>query len=93
VILNQINNQSIKSVGFKIKALGGEKNLILKPSSINNTNQSFSSNTSMIKPKLVMSDQEFTKKKEEIISEYSLKFVEIEDLIQHYNERIKKWPG
>jgi hypothetical protein len=47
----------------------------------------------MIKPKLIMSEQEFTVKKEEIISEYSVKLLEIEDLIQHYNERIKKWPG
>ena len=38
-----------------------------------------------------MSEQEFSQKKEEIISSYSIKLVEIEDLIQHYNERIKSW--
>ena len=38
-----------------------------------------------------MSDQEFNQKKEEIISEYSVKLVEIEDLKQHFSERIKRW--
>ena len=84
--------QNIKSTGFKIKGLNeGAKNLVLKPSSINQ-NQSFTSNNSMIKPAIkMMTEQEFNQKKEEIISSYSVKLVEIEDLIQHYNERIKSW--
>ena len=87
-----MNLQNIKSTGFKIKGLNeGAKNLVLKPSSINQ-NQSFASNNSMIKPAIkMMTEQEFNQKKEEIISSYSVKLVEIEDLIQHYNERIKSW--
>lgn len=86
-----MNLQNIKSTGLKIKGLGNEaaKNLVLKQSAINQ-NQSFTSNNSVIKPK-PMSDQEFNAKREEIISSYAGKFVEIQDLISHYNERIKSW--
>ena len=46
----------------------------------------------MIKPSIkILTEEEFNQKKEEIISSYSIKLVEIEDLIQHYNERIKSW--
>jgi hypothetical protein len=62
---------------------------VLKPSAIN---QSFTSNQSVIKPTFKMlSEADIAKKKEEIINSYSVKFLEIEDLISHYNERIKAW--